>query len=52
MLTSKSYKLNTTIMVNNKSCKLNTTVMPNDNEKETMTQVFSCEKSLKDQGSF
>ena len=55
MLTSKSYKLNTTIMPNNKSCKLNATIMPNDNEKETMTQAFSCEdspKSLKDQGSF
>ena len=29
--------------------------MPNDNEKETMTQTFSCEeslKSLKDYGSF
>ena len=55
MPNNKSYKLNTTIMPNNKSYKLNATIMPNDNEKETMTQVFSCEdgpKSLKDQGSF
>ena len=55
MRNNKSYKLNTTIMPNNKSYKLNATIMPNDNEKETMTQVFSCEdgsKSLKDQGSF
>ena len=55
MPNNKSYKLNTTIMPNNKSYKLNTTIMPNNNEKETMTQAFSCEdgpKSLKDQGSF
>ena len=55
MLNNKSYKLSTTIMPNNKSYKLNTTLMPNNNEKETITQAFSCEdgpKSLKDQGSF
>ena len=55
MPNNKSYKLNTTIMPHNKSYKLNATVMPNDNEKETMTQAFSCEggpKGLKDQDSF
>ena len=57
MPNNKSYKLNTTIMPNNKNYKLNTTIMPNNNnnEKEIMTQAFSCEdssKSLKDQGSF
>ena len=55
MPNNKSYKLNSTIIPNNKSYKLNNTMMPNNNEKETMTQTFSCEdgpKSLKDQGSF
>ena len=35
----------------NKGYKLNTPIMPNNNEKEAMTQPFSCEdgpKSLKD----
>ena len=42
-------------MPNNKSYKRSTITMPNNNEKETITQAFSCEdgpKSLKDQGSF
>ena len=55
MPNNKSYKLSTTIMPNNKNYKLNATIMPNGNEKETMTQAFSCEvgpRSLKDQGFF
>ena len=55
MVNNKSYKLNTTTTPNTKSCKLNATIMPNDNEKEAMTQAFSCEdgsKRLKVQGSF
>ena len=55
MVNNKSYKLNTTTTPNTKSCKLNATIMPNDNEKETMTQAFSCEdgsKRFKVQGSF